>query len=82
MKPVCFSDESVYQVMCDKEQYVRRRVKHPTSLMVWSVVSSKGLGRLYIVQGTMRKDEEKPFLRIVAILRYVAGFKMANHFIS
>ena len=72
---VCFSDESVFQVMCDKGQYVRRRVneefhpacvvstvKHPTSVMVWSVISGKGLGRLQIVQGTMRQDQYKTIL--------------------
>ena len=61
--------------MCDKGQFVRRRaseefhqecvistVKHPTSVMVWSVISSKGLGRLYIVEGTMRQDQYKKVL--------------------
>lgn len=60
------SDESVFQVMFDKSQFVRRRVteefhrecvvstvKHPTSVMVWFVISSKGMGRLYIVEGTV-----------------------------
>lgn len=61
--------------MCDKGQFVRRRVneefhpdcvistvKHPTSVMVWSVISHKGPGRLYIVKGTMRQDQYKTVL--------------------
>lgn len=54
----------------DKSEFVRRRpdekfkadciiqqVKHPLSIMVWSVISSQGTGRLYIVDGTMRQDQ-------------------------
>ena len=69
-------DESLFPVMSDKGQYVRRHVneefysdcglstvKHPTFMMVWSVISSKGLGRLYIVQGTVIafQDELLPY---------------------
>lgn len=59
----------------DKSTFVRRKkgerydpacvslkVKHPTSVMVWSVISSKGTGRLYIVEGTMRQDQYKRVL--------------------
>ena len=62
---VCFSDESTFQILTDKTVFVRRRVgemyhpdclvqtiKHPTSIMVWSVINSRGSGRLYIVEGT------------------------------
>lgn len=62
--------------MTDKRQYVKRRpgekyhpdclvrtVKHPTSVMVWSVISGKGLGRLYVVEGTMRQDQYKQVLQ-------------------
>ncbi|KAJ4437575.1 hypothetical protein ANN_17720, partial [Periplaneta americana] len=65
-KKVCFSDESIIQILADKSVFVRRRkgekynndcimktVKHPLSLMVWSVIS--GHGRLYFVQGMMRQ---------------------------
>jgi hypothetical protein len=54
----------------DKTTFVRRRtgemfnedclverVKHPLKIMVWSVISSQGTGRLYIVKNTMRQDQ-------------------------
>lgn len=59
----------------EKTQFVRRRpgeeyrpecivstVKHPPSIMVWSVISGKGTGRLYIVEKTMRQDQYKRVL--------------------
>lgn len=62
--------------MGDKSQFVRRRpgekynpdcvvktVKHPVSVMVWSVISGKGLGRLYVVEGTMRQEQYKQVLQ-------------------
>lgn len=30
--------------------------------MVWSVISGKGMGRLYVVEGTMRQDQYKKVL--------------------
>lgn len=73
---VCFSDESIFQVMAEKSKFVRRRpgekfhpdcivptVKHPPSIMVWSVINSKGPGRLYIVEGTMRAEQYKGVLQ-------------------
>ena len=67
---VCFSDESSFEILAKKSQFVRRRpgekyhpdcivptVKHPTKVMIWSVISGKGTGRLYVVQGTMRQDQ-------------------------
>lgn len=63
---VCFSDESTFQILTEKSNFVRRRtserydpacitptVKHPLSVMVWSVISAKGPGRLYVVEGMM-----------------------------
>jgi transposase len=73
---VVFSDESTFEILADKAQFVRRRsgekqkpeciirtVKHPGSIMVWSCISSKGTGRLYIVQGTMKQDQYKTVLQ-------------------
>lgn len=69
-RQVCFSDESIFTVMEESSQYVRRRqneefkadciqqtVKHPTSVMVWAVMSIKGPGRFCIVEGTMRQEQ-------------------------
>lgn len=59
----------------EKAQFVRRRpgeeyrpecivstIKHPPSIMVWSVISGKGTGRLYVVEKTMRQDQYKRVL--------------------
>ncbi|KAJ4451621.1 hypothetical protein ANN_03090 [Periplaneta americana] len=67
---VCFSDESTFQCLMDKAMFVRRRkgeyfapgcpvntVKHPISVMIWSVISGKVSGRLYIVQGTIKQNQ-------------------------
>lgn len=67
---MCFSDESSIHILDDKSTFVRRRsgekykedcikkrVKHPLSIMVWSMISMKGTGRLYIVEKTMRQDQ-------------------------
>lgn len=37
-------------------------VKHPTKVMIWSVISGKGTGRLYVVKGTMKQDQYKEVL--------------------
>ncbi|GFV40664.1 transposable element Tcb2 transposase [Trichonephila clavipes] len=34
-------------------------VKHPAKIMLWSVISVKGTGRLYVVKGMMRQDQYK-----------------------
>lgn len=73
---MCFSDESSFEILADKSSFVRRRpnekyhpeciverVKHPVKVMVWSVISTRGVGRLQIVQGTMRQDQYKDILR-------------------
>lgn len=38
------------------------RVKHPVSVMVWSVISAKAMVCLYIVEGTMNQDQFKRVL--------------------
>ncbi|GFX70803.1 putative transposase like protein [Trichonephila clavipes] len=51
-------DESIFEILQNKAQFVRRRrgksfiltVKHPTKIMIWSVISGKGTGRLYAVK--------------------------------
>nr|CAH7750864.1 unnamed protein product [Callosobruchus chinensis] len=75
-RSVCFSDESTFEIFQNKAQYVRRRhgekfhpdcviptVKHPTKVMIWSVISGKGTGRLYVVKGIMRQDQYKEVLQ-------------------
>lgn len=71
----CFADESTFQILVDKSSFVRRRpgeqfhadclverVKHLVSVMVWSVISAKGMGHLNIVEGTMKQDQYKRVL--------------------
>lgn len=72
---MAFSDESSVQILLDRSQYVKRKpeekyhqdcirktVKHPVSVMIWSCISSKGMGRLYVVEGTMRQDQYRRVL--------------------
>ena len=67
---VGFSDESIIRILEDRRHWIRRRpdeefhqdcirqkVKHPTSLMIWSVISGKGTGRLHIVTGNMNAEK-------------------------
>ncbi|GFW97336.1 retrovirus-related Pol polyprotein from transposon 412 [Trichonephila clavipes] len=73
---VCFSDESTFEILQNKVQFVHRRrgekfhsdcvvqtVKHPTKIMIWSVISDKGTGRLYVVKGMIRQDQYKDVLQ-------------------
>ncbi|GFV43366.1 uncharacterized protein TNCV_1948791 [Trichonephila clavipes] len=75
-RSVCFSDESTFEILQNKAQFVRRRrgekfhsdcivqtVKHPTKIMIWSVISGKGTGRLYMVKGMMQQDQYKDVLK-------------------
>ncbi|GFX65524.1 uncharacterized protein TNCV_4735691 [Trichonephila clavipes] len=70
-------DKDVYFWRSNKTQFVRRRdgekfhsdcvvqtVKHPTKIMIWSVISGKGTGRLYVVKGMMRQDQYKMSCKI------------------
>lgn len=45
------------------EDCVIKTIKHPTSVMIWSVICGKGLGRLYIVNGIMRQQQYTEVLR-------------------
>ncbi|CAK9820156.1 Transposable element Tc1 transposase [Anthophora quadrimaculata] len=73
---VYFSDESSIEILMDKSTFVRRRrgkkyhayciverVKHPLKIIIWSVISSKGIGRLHIGEGTMRQDQYTKVLK-------------------
>ncbi|GFX77226.1 uncharacterized protein TNCV_5063591 [Trichonephila clavipes] len=65
-------DKDVYFWRSNKAQFVRPRDgekfhsdcvvqtgKHPTKIMIWSVISGKGTGRLDVVKGMMRQDQYK-----------------------
>uniref|UniRef100_A0A2H1WU61 SFRICE_035018 n=1 Tax=Spodoptera frugiperda TaxID=7108 RepID=A0A2H1WU61_SPOFR len=90
---VCFSDGSTFEILADKSMFVRRRpgekfhphsilerVKHSVKIMVWSVVSSKGVGRLYIVQGTMRRDQYKQVLETHLLPQLREWFPVGEEF--
>ncbi|XP_047127612.1 uncharacterized protein LOC124808515 [Hydra vulgaris] len=77
---VVYSDESTFETLDDKATFVPRRpgkphkpecivktVKHPASKMVWSCISSRGTGHLYIVQGKMKQDQYKTVLQTLPI---------------
>ncbi|GFX78661.1 uncharacterized protein TNCV_31011 [Trichonephila clavipes] len=66
------SDERTFEILQNKTKFVRRRdgekfhsdcvvqtVKHPTKIMIWSVISDKGTGSLDVVKGMMRQDQYK-----------------------
>ncbi|GFY14971.1 uncharacterized protein TNCV_235211 [Trichonephila clavipes] len=69
-------DKDVDFCRSNKAQFVRRRrgekfhfdcivqtVKHSTKIMIWSVISGKGTGRLYVVKGMMRHYQYKYVLQ-------------------
>ncbi|GFY08203.1 transposable element Tcb2 transposase [Trichonephila clavipes] len=69
-------DESTFEILQNKAQFERRHrgekfhsdcvvqtVKHPTKIMIWSVISGKGTGRLHVVKGIMRQDQYKDVLQ-------------------
>ncbi|GFW32314.1 transposable element Tcb2 transposase [Trichonephila clavipes] len=69
-------DKDMYFWRSNKTQFVHRRdgekfhsdcvvwtVKHPTKIMIWSVISGKGNGRLYVVKSMMREDQYKDALQ-------------------
>jgi transposase len=70
-KSVIFSDESKFNLHgSDGQQYVRRRkgeefqpqcvvptVKFPVSQMIWGCISYAGVGRLHLVEGTVKAQQ-------------------------
>jgi len=63
---VCFTDESHMEILGVRASHVYRRpgeafdekctiptVKHPTKVMVWGLIASKGMGPLHFVDGMM-----------------------------
>lgn len=62
-RKVCFSDESTFECHHESKRVVLHQpgtpqpttpsVKFPTKVMVWSMMSSYGTGRLHVVEGTM-----------------------------
>ncbi|GFY11115.1 putative transposase like protein [Trichonephila clavipes] len=63
-----FCDERTFEILQNKTQFVRRRdgekfhsdcvvrtVKHPTKIMIWSVISDKGTGSLDVVKARSTK---------------------------
>ncbi len=90
---VIFSDESTFVILDDKSQFVRRRkgeelhedcvvstVKHPTFVMMWGCISSKGVGALYPVVGTMRQDQYRKVLESRLIPQIERWFGNAEEF--
>ena len=79
--------------MGQQPQYIRRRpgekfnvecisptVKHPTKVMVWSVISGKGTGTLYIVNGMMNQHQYKDVLKTKLIPQVRKWFPNGENF--
>ena len=73
--------------MIDKSSFVRRRqnekyhphcvvesIKHPPKVMVWSLISGRGTGCLYIVDGMMKQDQYKKVLATKLIPQFNEWF--------
>lgn len=59
-----------------------RLLKHPTKIMIWSVISGKGTGRLYVVKGAMNQDQYKDVLQNRLIRSSKNGFQMGYNSFS
>lgn len=69
---VAFSDESTFECQMANSRCVwqlpgspppvHQKVKHPTKVMVWGIISYKGPGRLHVVEGMMDKNQ---YLRVI-----------------
>lgn len=70
---VCFSDESTFECHDGNRALAWRKVrsprpivqsvKHPTKVMVWSIMSEKGVGRMTVVEGVMNSEKYIQVLR-------------------
>ncbi|GFW73211.1 uncharacterized protein TNCV_2798751 [Trichonephila clavipes] len=49
--------------MRQKAYFHPKTMKHPTKIMIWSVISGKGTGRLDVVKDMMRQDQYKDVLQ-------------------
>lgn len=71
-----FSDETMIELQPPLSQFVRRswnepisdvhlnqKAKHPLKLMFWGCMSSQGMGRLHLVEGSMNADQYLEVLR-------------------
>ncbi|GFW21539.1 transposable element Tcb2 transposase [Trichonephila clavipes] len=89
-----WQDKDVDIWRSNKGQFVRRRrgekfhsecvvqtAKHPTKIMIWSVISGKGTGCLYVVKGMMRQDQYKDVLQNRLILQLEGWFPNGESYI-
>ncbi|GFY22639.1 uncharacterized protein TNCV_2179001 [Trichonephila clavipes] len=92
---VCFSDESTFEILRNKAQFVRRSrvekfhsdcvvqtVKHPTKIMIWSIISGKCTGRLDMIKGMMQQDQFKDVLQNRLIPQLEEWFPNGESYIS
>lgn len=93
IRKVCFSDECSVQLDNDRAVFVRRRpgerflpdcvnqkVKHPTQIMIWSIISSKGLGNLYFVDGNMNAEQYLKVLQTELQPQLVRWYRRTENF--
>ncbi|GFT10095.1 uncharacterized protein TNCV_1115361 [Trichonephila clavipes] len=60
---------------CDKYvDFWRSTVKNLTKIMIWSIISGKDTGRLYVVKGMMRQDQYNDVLQNHLILQLEEWF--------
>lgn len=59
------------------EECLRRTVKHPPAIMIWSCISTEGPGPIYFVEGTLRKEQYKNILTDI-LLPYVHSLPSPN----
>lgn len=73
---VCFSDESHFEILGKNAHHVFRRVgerysekcivtsiKHPSKVMIWSMISGKGTGMIHFVQGMLNQQQYAEVIR-------------------